>query len=1150
MRTQDETRSAEDDRLLGFADEINRWGVAGWAFNPDRPDERVVLEITDNGKVIQQVVADHFREGLAEAGIGDGRHSFNVKFPEPLSPLSRHVVRICRVADKVELKKSGAVLEAEAAAQPDPAKIISFHIDHPKASPSQPVELPGHADLFIEGWVIADAGVAAIEISLDGTPLGMATHGLPRKGVQEAFPDRPNALLSGFAFSAPHRPAEGQHKVSIVFEDRLGSRRSAEFAVTVLPRSKEPAAWSPRRHVAWQESASKLARLAATAHQPKFTILLRLSDASRASISEARGTLQTLQRQAYREWKIALVLPDEVRDRRSALAAEIGLSPDVTADLALLFEPEEPAFVMALSAGDELGADALLEFALRIADQPGIEFLYSDERRIDASTGAAAPYFKPDWSPDLLMSTNYIGRLWAVSTTVLQRTGTAPQSILITGEYDLILRLTEAAESVGHIPRILCTRGRTSLDEAVLEQKALTSAANRRQIDGDLLSGCLPGVFRLRRTIEQNGLVSIVMPTAGAHGMIRAAISSLRATTQYRNFEIVVIENIPADDQETRNWLGQNADIVISLPGPFNWSRANNAGAQRANGSFLLFLNDDIEISDPDWLEALLEHAQRPEIGVVGARLLYPDGTVQHAGMFLGDRGGRHGFRFHGRSAPGPFGLSLMQREVIAVTGACLMVRRDIFTMLGGFDERHDLINNDLDFCLRVHRAGLRTIYTPYACLVHHEKASRATLAESHDETLFENEWGSLFAAGDPFYNVNLSRSVDSYAPEPEPVEIVFPARPLEDRAAIRRILVLKLDQIGDFITAFPAIRALKAGFPNAEITVAALSASVALAHLEPAIDHTIAFDLFDTRRPPDPANAAAFSEQLHRFEFDLAVDLRRHAETRDLLCETGARWLAGFAAPGEFPWLDIVARWDGDTQLASKRRHVSEDLLSLVSEVDLAFGPAAARPGSARTRSARIGPRQALLKLPGFAEHLADWAGDRWAAIHPAAGAENRRWPASHFAQLIALLATEEGMRCLLIGAAEDAALATSIIEAVGIPDAVRSLAGVIELPDLPRFIQACDLVVGNNSGPQHLATALGVPTVNIHPGIVDLREWGPAGIGAVSVRRATICSPCYLSRVEDCHRNLACLRGITPRDVLRACRTVRNDEKPALGR
>ncbi len=172
----------------------------------------------------------------------------------------------------------------------------------------------------------------------------------------------------------------------------------------------------------------------------------------------------------------------------------------------------------------------------------------------------------------------------------------------------------------------------------------------------------------------------------------------------------------------------------------------------------------------------MLEHSRRPEVAVVGPQLLYPDNKVQHAGMFLAKPGtARHAFRFAAADEPGYFGLALTQRNVIAVTGACMLMRRSVYEALGGFEEAHEIVNNDLDFCLRAHRAGMRIVFTPYASLVHHEAASRDRLEDTFDLRHFEARWNTLFAAGDPFFHPCLSRNSDDYRPDDEPTETIFP---------------------------------------------------------------------------------------------------------------------------------------------------------------------------------------------------------------------------------------------------------------------------------------------------------------------------------------------------------------------------------------
>src|ERR1019366_5366127 len=267
--------------------------------------------------------------------------------------------------------------------------------------------------------------------------------------------------------------------------------------------------------------------------------------------------------------------------------------------------------------------------------------------------------------------------------------------------------------------------------------------------------------------------------------------------------------------------------------------------------------------------------------------LLYPDGHVQHAGMFLAGLGiARHAFRRAAADDPGYFGLALTERNVIAVTGACLMTRRETFEALGGFDESHDVVNNDLDYCVRVRRGGLRTIYTPHTSLIHHELASRSHMTDSYDAAAFESKWRSVFVAGDPFFHPRLTKDRDDYSFEWEPVEVLCAGHPILSHESIRRILIVKLDHIGDCVTALPAIRRLKRQFPAARLSVLTGRASKAVWALEPAVDELIEFDFFHARSSSGLVERSEqdwreLSERLAPLRFDLAIDLRMHWETR-----------------------------------------------------------------------------------------------------------------------------------------------------------------------------------------------------------------------------------------------------------------------------
>jgi ADP-heptose:LPS heptosyltransferase/GT2 family glycosyltransferase len=698
-----------------------------------------------------------------------------------------------------------------------------------------------------------------------------------------------------------------------------------------------------------------------------------------------------------------------------------------------------------------------------------------------------------------------------------------------------VLRLSEQADEIGRTPVVALE---APVTEAPHDQRrALRTAAARRGWRAGVLATGAPGVWRLKRRVATRGLVSIIVPTIASRGLVAKCIASLRGRTLYKNFEIVVLDNIADPASPWKDRFRETADCVVECDEAFNWSRFNNLAAEAALGEFLLFLNDDVEAISPRWLHAMLEAAERPEVGVVGARLLYPDGRIQHAGMYLSQSGGRHAFRFAEADDVGPHGLAAATRNVASVTGACMLVRRDVFDAVGGFDETHAIVNNDLDFCRKVWRSGRRVVYTPHATLLHHEAASRAGMGEIYDEAAFAGAWRNTFALGDPFLNPRLSRDDDDYAPEPEPTRVLVVGRPLLAREKVRRILVLKLDHIGDFITGLPAIRRLKARFPQAEIHVLAAAASAAIARLEPDIAQVIEFNFFHAASQSGkldlPESAFETLEaQLKPYRFDIAVDLRKHAETRDVLKRSGAKLLAGYDSRGAFPWLDVALEWEEDPPYLHKRAAASDDFLTLVEAVSLACERGATLAGPSRDVAvARLQNLPAVAALrPGlFARPLV--------GVHPGAGNVTKEWPPGHFAALIDLLVAAFDVDVALVGSAGEKALAAQVLDAVVAKDRVWSLVGLTALADLPALVSTMRLFVGNNSGPQHIAAALGVPTVNVHTGVVSAREWGPVGPMAVALQRDMSCSPCYLDKASLCPRGLACLTGLPPGDVFAVC-------------
>ncbi|MBA2564681.1 MAG: glycosyltransferase family 2 protein, partial [Gemmatimonadetes bacterium] len=425
-------------------------------------------------------------------------------------------------------------------------------------------------------------------------------------------------------------------------------------------------------------------------------------------------------------------------------------------------------FVGFLDHDDVLRPYALYEMALRLRADPELDFVYTDEDKLDAEGRRVEPFFKPAWSPELLLSMNYITHFALLRRSLLEDLGGFREGFEGSQDYDLFLRATERARRVGHVPLPAYgwrkIAGSTAEDRRAKPQaheagrRALQDAADRRGWDAVAEdSPFLPLLYRVRFRIRGQPRVSILIPTRDRLHLLERCIRSIEEKTRYAEYEILILDN-GSVEPETLEYLSATPHRRIDCAMPFNYSAINNRGVAEAAGELLLFLNNDVEVIGAGWLEALVEHAQRPEIGPVGARLLFPNGRIQHAGVLLGVGGvANHAFLNQARRDPGYATFALAIRNYSAVTGACLMIRKALFQELGGFREDLRIAYNDIDLCLRAGAAGYRTVYTPYAELYHHEGGTRGRRHPLSDEAHMIQLWSGVLEAGDPYYSPNLT---------------------------------------------------------------------------------------------------------------------------------------------------------------------------------------------------------------------------------------------------------------------------------------------------------------------------------------------------------------------------------------------------------
>ncbi|OIO01408.1 MAG: hypothetical protein AUJ49_07685 [Desulfovibrionaceae bacterium CG1_02_65_16] len=477
---------------------------------------------------------------------------------------------------------------------------------------------------------------------------------------------------------------------------------------------------------------------------------------------------------------------------------------------------ECPVYVGVVRAGDELPPHALFCAALALRERPQTALLYADEDRLDAAGQRIAPWFKPDRNPELMLAQDMFSGLCLLRAADAAVVGGPRLEFGPWLAYDLAWRVMErvAPEAVVHVPRILCHR-RGALDRdpapglraaqehlvrAAEAGAAYSSAAHSGTHSGthsgdasacavpapDLSSGLSvvsdpamsdPAVSGLPRGCVRavyarpgpDRVASILIPTRDRADLLAACVRSIMDRTAHKGYEIIVIDNGSALEETFRLFdalRGEGVRIVRD-DAPFNYSRLNNNGAAAAKGEFLCLMNNDIEVIEGDWLGEMLSFAARPDVGCVGARLLYPDGTLQHGGILRGVCGfAGHAHLGLPRGAAGYFGRAALHQEMSAVTAACLVVRRSVFNQVDGLDESLPESYNDVDFCLRVRAAGYRNVWTPYAELFHHESASRRARAQNGTAAMNEQDrrttrlmrtrWGAL--AEDSAYNPNLTR--------------------------------------------------------------------------------------------------------------------------------------------------------------------------------------------------------------------------------------------------------------------------------------------------------------------------------------------------------------------------------------------------------
>lgn len=668
------------------------------------------------------------------------------------------------------------------------ASSLSGAVQHPAQQPVSSIQagivwpsaehtvLPDH--FTVQGWAWSSNTVVSVQIFVD-QDLFYDVHPLPAHDRLE------DAQRIGFArLISTTDLTPGQHQISLVARDEKGqqNRVSRNFifqpSVTVYQRWLRDT--SPDADALQAQSETSIPS------DRTFTVLVQFDDSIHADARQLpalRATLISLSAQTCKEFECLISAPaaDQAALHdlvQAVLPAARLINPD---NIWPSLQACNSTAVCLLAAGDVLRPDCLWRVAF--AWQENTVLLYSDHDQIDSNGNAVSPMFTTEWSPDRLLSQNYIGNVYfadsrQVTNTHPVDTQTSSWRFSVLLELGLpcrfndVTRIADVLWSAAERPASARERELAAETQALanyLEKHALH--AKVQPIEG---SECR----RVQWSVAQTPLVSIIIPTTGNMRFLKPCLDTLKTST-YPAIEVVILDNSRGKFPDGIQYAHEQGAVVIDCNEAFNWSRLNNIGADKSHGELLLFLNDDIEIIQPDWLEELVAQALRDDVGTVGALLLYPNGAIQHGGVFLVDHGGGARHLFH-KQLPGEgiYGeLDKCVREVSGNTGACQMIRRDRFEQLGRFDEQLSIVGNDIDLCMRALEAGLRNVWTPHSRLIHHESVSRQSKPIGQDEKAMWDRWQHRFLGGDPYFNPNMDLTREDYvlAPVPSASSVVVP---------------------------------------------------------------------------------------------------------------------------------------------------------------------------------------------------------------------------------------------------------------------------------------------------------------------------------------------------------------------------------------
>ena len=770
----------------------------GWYSHPDRKTYGFELLGDGYDTVELPEIQRRERPDVAQAlgcEFGDFLPGFTVQIPEVLKLAEKYQSLELFLRDGEE-RVSIWEISADELDELIKENLVQYHLDR--------VEILYDTMLEIQGWVVDQRGSVEVTVHQEDASLldcrisrGRRPDVVERRNLDEEY----KTQEIGFRISAAlpeikggeiilHFCGDSVTKTYTIDIEELRKQNKPKGFLSRLFGKESVAeggyeAWLARHKV--DKRTLRRQKHAAFAQKPLISIVIPLYCTPLPYLKEL---LESVRRQSYENWQLCLAdgSPDDKakefiekhygREKRIVyrkLEENGGISVNTNEAVALA----AGEYLMLCDHDDTLEPDALYEIVKAINDT-GADVLYTDEDKVSMD---GRHYFDPNFKPDFnlfrLRENNYICHIFVVKKSLTDETGLLRSELDGAQDFDFILRCCEKAQKITHIPKVLyhwrCHMDSTAADPSSKAyayeagRKAVREHYQRLGIDAKVEMTERPGWYRSHVKVQGNPLISVIIPNKDHTDDLELCLFSMTRKSTYRNYEILIVEN-NSEKEETFEYYRKLPDRypkarVLTWEKEFNYSAINNFAAKEAKGEYLLFLNNDVEILTPDWMEEMLQNCQQENVAAVGAKLYYPDDTIQHAGVVLGLGGiAGHIMCRASKEDPGYFGRMISVQEISAVTAACMMVKKSDFDAVGGLDETFQVAFNDIDLCMKFRAAGKKIIFTPYAELYHYESKSRGLEDTPEKQFRFDKEvkrfqekWAQQLEMGDPYYSPNLS---------------------------------------------------------------------------------------------------------------------------------------------------------------------------------------------------------------------------------------------------------------------------------------------------------------------------------------------------------------------------------------------------------